>query len=175
MASYREKISASGKNHLIVDSDDNSDDYVNFYFIGNYEGEEVLFDAALYTLRVHYHSELYELAEHKAAQKFPNFHSITYEEDENGDMKSLSAEQEELGLYLAEIMMDLEEDEAVKVQEHIYFDPNIDFGVGLDACLNVEAITEKTISKFVNDFNNDSLELDETLYSFVEEEEESEN
>lgn len=175
IAEYRERMEQEGKNYLIIPSEDNGEDYVNFYFIGNYEGKEVLFDTALYTLRVLYHSELFELAEHKAAQKFPNFRQIQYEEDENGDMKALSAEQEELGLYMAEIMMDLEDEEAVKVQEHVLYDPNLDVGVGLDVSLNVPEITDKVIAKFVQDFNADKLELDDTLYSFVEEEEEADS
>ena len=163
------------QNYLIVESEDNGEEYVNFYFIGKYEGEEVVYDAVLYTLRIHYHSELFELAEHKAAQRFPNYKSIRYEEDENGNMKALNDEMEEIGLYMAEVMMDLEEEEEVKVQEHLYLDPNVDFGVGLDAGLHVEEITPAVITDFINKYNSDTLELDETLYTFVEEEEEDQN
>ncbi len=171
IADYRNKMKAKNQNFLIIDSEDNSDEYVNFNFVGTYEGKEVIFDAVLYSLRIHYHSELFELAEHKAAQRFPNYKSIDYEEDENGNMKALNDEMEEIGLYLAEVMMELEEEEAVKVQEHLYLDPNVDFGVGLDVGLNVEQVTPEVISKFVRQYNEDKLELDETLYTFVEEEE----
>ena len=167
---YRRKMEAKKQNFIIIDSEDNSDEYVNFYFIGKYDDKEVIYDAVIYTLRLHYHSELYEIAEHKAAQRFPNFKNISYEEDENGDLKAPSREQEEIGLYMAEVMMELEEEEAVKVQEHVEIDPHIDFGIGLDAALNVNKITKKVISDFVNRFNSGTLELDETLYSFIEEE-----
>lgn len=170
IADYRKKMQAQNQDYLIIDTDDNSDEYVNFNFIGTYEGKEVIFDAVLYTLRIHYHSELFELAEHKAAQRFPNYKSIDYEEDENGNMKALNDEMEEIGLYLAEVMMELEEEEAVKVQEHLYLDPNVDFGVGLDVGLNVEQITPEIISRFVKQYNENSLVLDETLYTFEEEE-----
>lgn len=170
IADYRKKMQAQNQNFLIIDTDDNSDEYVNFNFIGTYEGKEVIFDAVLYTLRIHYHSELFELAEHKAAQRFPNYKSIDYEEDENGNMKALNDEMEEIGLYLAEVMMELEEEEAVKVQEHLYLDPNVDFGVGMDVGLNVEQITPEIISRFVKQYNDNSLVLDETLYTFEEEE-----
>lgn len=170
IADYRQKMQAQNQNYLIIDTDDNSDEYVNFNFIGTYEGKEVIFDAVLYTLRIHYHSELFELAEHKAAQRFPNYKSIDYEEDENGNMKALNDEMEEIGLYLAEVMMELEEEEAVKVQEHLYLDPNVDFGVGMDVGLNVEQITPEIISRFVKQYNENSLVLDETLYTFEEEE-----
>ncbi|EMR00950.1 hypothetical protein [Cesiribacter andamanensis] len=171
IADYRSRMQAKKQNYLIIESEDNSEDYINFNFIGEHEGKEVVFDAVLYTLRLHYHSELYELAEHKAAQRFPNYKNIRYEEDENGDLKALNDEMEEIGLYMAEVMMELEDEEAVKVQEHVYLDPNLDFGVGLDAALNVDTITPKVISRFIEQFNADTLELDETLYSFVEEEE----
>lgn len=170
IADYRRKMEAKNQNFLIVESEDNSEEYVNFYFIGKYEGKEVIYDAVIYTLRLHYHSELYEIAEHKAAQRFPNFKNIKYEEDENGDLKALNSEQEEIGLYMAEIMMELEDEEAVKVQEHIEIDPHLDFGIGLDAALNVQIINKKVISQFVKDYNSGTLQLDETLYTFVEEE-----
>jgi hypothetical protein len=169
---YRKKMQAKNQNFLIIESEDNGDEYVNFNFIGKYEGKEVVYDAVLYTLRIHYHSELFELAEHKAAQRFPNYKSIRYEEDENGNLKALNDEMEEIGLFMAEVMMDLEEEEAVKVQEHLYLDPNVDFGIGLDAGLHVPEITPQVISQFVKQYNEDSLELDDTLYSFIEEEEE---
>mgnify|MGYP006217115509 CR=1 FL=1 len=144
----------------------------NFYFLGMFEGKEVIYDAALYTLRLHHSSEVYELAEHEAAKKFPNFKGINYEEDENGNMKPLTSEEEEIGWFITEIIMEMEEEEAVKVQEFVDLDTNHDFGIGLDAALNVEEINEKVISKFVKEFNDDTLVLDETLYSFQTEEDE---
>jgi hypothetical protein len=161
-----------GKNFKIIPDDENSDEFVNFYFIGMHEGREVIYDAALYTLRLHHASEVYELAEHEAAKKFPNFKGINYEEDENGNMKPLSSEEEEIGWFITEIIMEIEEEETVKVQEFIDIDTNHDYGIGLDAGLNVESISEKTISKFVQEFNEDTLVLDDTLYSFQTEEDE---
>ena len=57
------------------------------------------------------------------------------------------------------------------MQEHVDIDPNIDYGVGLDVGLNVEKITDEIISKFVREFNEDSLKLDPTMYSFQMEDE----
>ena len=168
----KEELKSSGKAFKIVDSEENSDEFVNFYFVGYYEGKEVIYDAALYTLRLHHASEVYELAEHEAAKKFPNFKSIKYEEDENGNLKPLSTEEEEIGWFITEIIMEIEEEETVKVQEFIDIDTNHDYGLGLDVALNVEFIDEKVISRFVKEFNEDSLVLDETLYSFQSEEEE---
>lgn len=166
------ELKKSGKNFKIIPDDENSEEFVNFYFVGKYEGREVIYDAALYTLRLHHASEVYELAEHEAAKKFPNFKGINYEEDENGNMKPLSSEEEEIGWFITEIIMDLEEEEAVKVQEFVDLDTNHDFGIGLDAALNVEEINEKVVAKFIQEFNDDTLVLDETLYSFQTEEDE---
>ena len=74
----KEELRKLKKTFKIIPEEENSDEFVNFYFIGMYQGKEVIYDAALYTLRLHHSSEVYELAEHKAAQKFPNFKSISY-------------------------------------------------------------------------------------------------
>ena len=137
-----------------------------------FEGKEVIYDAALYTLRLHHSSEVYELAEHEAAKKFPNFKGINYEEDENGNLLPLSSEEEEIGWFITEIIMELEEEEAVKVQEFVDLDTNHDYGIGLDAALNIEEIDEDVVTKFIKEFNEDTLVLDETLYSFQTEEDE---
>ncbi len=167
----KKELEGSGKPFKIVPSEDNSDEYVNFYFIGKYEGREVVYDAALYTLRLHHSSELYEIAEHEAAKKFPNYHGISYEEDENGNLKPLDSDEEEIGWFITELIMEMEEDETVKVQEFVDLDTNHDYGIGLDAALHVDAITDKVILKFVEEFNNDTLKLDETHYSFQSEDE----
>lgn len=163
---YRERINASGRDYLIEDSEDNSDEYVNFFFIGKFEGKEVIYDAAVYTLRLHHESELYEIAEHEAAVRFPKYKGIDYHEDENGDLMALDDQEEEIGLYMAEIMMNLEEEGEVKVQEHLELDTNVDFGIGLNAALNVDVITPEVISKFIKEYNEGILQLDDTLYTF---------
>ncbi|MEX2594261.1 MAG: hypothetical protein WD426_15925 [Anditalea sp.] len=168
----KKELIASGKSYKIIPSSDNSEEFVNFYFTGMYEGKEVIYDAALYTLRLHHASEVYELAEHKAAQKFPDFTGIKYEEDENGNLKPLSGDEEEIGWYITEIIMELEEAEEVKVQEFIDIDTYHDYGIGLDAALHVESIDDQIIAKFVKGFNEDTIKLDDTLYAYQSEEEE---
>lgn len=168
----KSELKQAGKLFKIIPDEENSDEFVNFYFIGMHEGKEVIYDAALYTLRLHHSSEVYELAEHEAAKKFPNFNGISYEEDEDGNMKPLTSEEEEIGWFITEIIMDLEEEEAIKVQEFVDIDTHHDYGIGLDAALNIEEITESVINKFIMDFNDDTLVLDDTLYSFQTEEDE---
>jgi len=172
IASYKARIAAAGRPYVLDEEDDNGEEYTHFYFIGTYEGREVIYDAVMYTLRMQHESELFEIAEHRAAQQFPNYKKIAYKEDENGNLETLDPLEEEIGLYMAEVIMELEEDESVKVKEHVDLDANTDFGVALDIGLHVEAITPKTIEKFIKDFNEDTLALDDTLFSFQTQEDE---
>ncbi len=172
IAQLKEQIANSKNSFVLVDSEDNNEEYKNFKFIGKYEGSEAIFDAVIYTLRLHHASEVYELAEHKAAQKFPNFKPIKFQEDENGDFKTQDSMEEEIGLYIAEMIDELEDEDAVKVQEHVDMDSGGDEGIGLDIGLNVDEVTDDVINKFIKDFNEDELDLDTTLYSFQSDEEE---
>jgi len=170
---YKTKMMSLGKTYLLDDEDESTDEYSHFYFIGIFEGREVIYDAVIYTLRLHHESELYEIAEHRAAQHFPQYKKISYDEDENGNMEALDPLEEEIGLFMAEVIMELEEDEAVKVKEHIEVDSNSEFGISLDIGLQVEKITPKIIEKFIKEYNEDSLKLDETLYSFQTQDQEA--
>lgn len=163
---YKSKMQSLGKTFLLDEEDELNDEYAHFYFIGMYEGKEIIYDAVMYTLRLQHESELFEIAEHRAAKHFPQYKKISYEEDENGNLAALDPLEEEIGLYIAEVIMELEEEEAVKVKEHVDMDPNTDFGVALDIGFHVEKVTSREIEKFIRDFNEDTLELDETLYSF---------
>lgn len=163
---YRSRMMVSGAHYVFDEKDEISDEYVHFYFAGTFEGREVIYDAVMYTLRLQHESELFEIAEHRAARHFPEYRKISYEEDENGNLVALDPLQEEIGLYIAEVIMELEEEEAVKVKEHVDVDPNTDFGVALDIGLNVEKITAERIEGFIRDYNEGTLSLNETLYSF---------
>lgn len=168
-------MEAHGQSFLTDESDEgNPEEYLHFYFIGKDDsGVEVVYDAVMYTLRMQHESEMFEIAEHRAANHFPDYRKIAYEEDENGDLSALDSREEEIGLYMAEVIMELEEEEAVKVQEHVDLDNHVDFGIALDIGLHVESITPEVVAKFITDFNTDNLQLDDTLYSFQTTEEEA--
>ena len=171
---YRRKMKALGLDFLAEESEEDSDEYAHFYFVGKSDDDrEVVFDAVMYTLRLQHESEMFEIAEHRAAQHFPDYKKITYEEDENGNLAALDDQEEEIGLFMAEVIMELEEEESVKVKEHVDMDVHVDFGIALDIGLHVEKITPRLIEKFIKDFNNDALQLDTTLYSFQTKEEEA--
>ena len=163
---YKNKMKILGMPWLQDPDDERTDEYAHFYFVGMFEGREVIYDTVMYTLRLQHESELFEIAEHRAAQHFPEYKKISYEEDENGNLAALDPLEEEIGLYIAEVIMELEEEEAVKVTEHVDLDVNTDFGVSLDVGLQREKITSAEIDKFVRDFNEDTIVLDENMYSF---------
>jgi hypothetical protein len=165
------KINASGKPYILDEEDENSDEYAHFYFVGPFKEKEVVFDAVMYTLRLQHESELFEIAEHRAAKHFPQYKKINYEEDENGNLESLDPLEEEIGLFMAEVIMELEEEESVKVKEHVDIDENADMGIGLDIGLHVDVITPKVINNFIKDFKADTLKLDDTHYTFQTEDE----
>ena len=174
ISEYNARILATGKTFLYDSEDENSDEYAHFYFVGKFEGKDVIYDTVIYTLRLQHESELYEIAEHRAAKHFPEYKKISYEEDENGNLETLDPLEEEIGLFMAEVIMELEEDEAVKVQEHVDIDSNSEFGVSLDVGLHREKITPQVIERFIKDYNEDALSLDTTLYSFQTQDEEIE-
>src|SRR6478735_1298316 len=84
---YKRKMKALGLPFLTVDEEENTDESLHFYFVGKDDnGIEVVYDAMIYTLRLQHESEMFEVAEHRAAQHFPDYKKITYEEDENGNL-----------------------------------------------------------------------------------------
>jgi hypothetical protein len=169
---YASKMKALGTPFIMDEEDETSDEYAHFYFIGKYEGKDVIYDAVIYTLRLHHESEMYEIAEHRAAQHFPDYKKISYEEDENGNLETLDPLAEEIGLFMAEVIMELEEEGTVNVKEHVEIDTNAEFGIGLDVGLHRETITPQVIQRFIKDYNEDTLALDKTLYTFETQDEE---
>jgi hypothetical protein len=174
IAEFQLQLKAANQSYLPIDPADNSDEYFHFQFIGKHQGVAVLYDAVLTTLRLEHESELYEIAEQQAAEQFPQFKKIDFEELTGKDHEEYSMLEEEIGLYMAEVILGLQDDEAVKVKEHLEIDLEVDFGVGLDVGLNVELITPLVIEKFITEFNGGTLRLDETLYCFETEQEDSE-
>ena len=161
---YKTKMNADG--FMLTELDDNGDEYVNFMFVGSFKGKDVIFDGVIYTLRLNHHSELYEIAERRTSEKYPEFNSMTYSVDENGDLDELTEKEEEIGLYMTELILELEDEGEIKVKEHVDVDTSLEFGVGLDIGLNVDVVTDAVIADFVAKYNNSTLKLDETLYAF---------
>ncbi|MEP6734835.1 MAG: hypothetical protein ABJA70_04910 [Chryseolinea sp.] len=170
---YSSRIEASGKKFVLDHDDERTDEYAHFYFVGLYEDKEVIYDTAIYTLRLHHESELYEEAEQRAAKQFPQYKKLSYDQSDKGNSENSDELEEEVGLFMAEVILELEEEETIKVKEHVDQDLSADFGISLDVGLNRDKISDTVISKFVLDFNSDTISLDDTLYSFLSQDQET--
>lgn len=151
-----------GQTYVFVEDEDDLDDsgeFVHFQFVGKKDGKEVIYDALMYTLHMHYNSLLYEEAEKKVMKVHKNY--VPY--DERTEKYKVDEDAEQL---LEEFMEEMEEEETVKVAEFLEIDEEFEFGIGLEVALNVEEITPDTIADFITNFNSDKLKLDKTLYSF---------
>jgi len=168
VARVKKQCREAGQPYVLNENEPQGEEYAHFLFTGHYEGKEVVFDAVLYTLRLHHMSVLYEMAEDKACDRYPEYNRIDVDEDNDHIPEE---KLEEIELFKAEIMDELEENEEVKVQEYVNLDPDFDYGIALEACLNVEEITPAVISRFVKSFQANTIELDKTLYSFKHEDE----
>jgi hypothetical protein len=134
-------------------------------FVGNYKGQEVIYDALVYTLRLHHSSMVYEMAVEQLKKSYPSY---VPPEERKPNYKISPEDEEEAETALTELIEELEDTEAVKVQEHVEMDLESDYGIALDVCLNVEEINDEVIEEFIKTFNSGTLRLDTTLYSFSE-------
>jgi len=167
IALLKEECQKAGRTFVYVEDEDldvlDSGECVHIQFVGTHQGAEVIYDAIVYTLRLHHSSLVYEMAMEKVKKTFPQY---VAPEDRKPGYKIDPGLEEEIELFLTELIEEIEETEAVKVQEHIEVDTDFDYGISLDVCLNVEEINDDMLEGFVLEFNTQKLSLDTTLYSF---------
>ncbi|MBD2702742.1 hypothetical protein IC229_18995 [Spirosoma sp. BT702] len=168
----KEECLQEGKSFVYVEDDDldvlEEGECVHIQFPGKYQGTEVIFDTLVYTLRLHHSSLVYEMAVEQVRKTYPEY---VPPEDRQLSYKIAPDLEEEAETALTELIDELEETEAVKVQEHVEVDLQSDYGIAMDVCLNVEEITDEVIENFILNFKANTLNLDTTLYSFTSEEE----
>lgn len=153
ISQIKQAAAHAGFSFVLNDQQEQDDQSAYFFFVGKNDGKEVIFDTFIYTLRAEYELQLYELAESRLQEKFPNLKNV---EDATEDQLN----------YLDMIVDDIEQEDEITVVEFINIDEAVDFGVSIDVCLNVETITPEIIEKFVQDFNADKLDLSDEEYSF---------
>lgn len=153
IAQIKQAAAQAGFSFVLNDQQENDEQSAYVYFVGKNDGKEVIFDTFIYTLRAEYELQLYEVAEARLREKFPN-------------LKNLDEATEDHINYLDMIVDDIEQEDEISVMEFINVDEAVDFGVAIDVCLNVDTITTEVIEKFVKDFNNGTLDLDDEEYSF---------
>ncbi len=175
IAEVRQQCLANGANFVENDEEPQSPQFRHFLFVGQHEGQEVIFDAVIYTLEMLYISNLYEIAEERALEEFPDHKPWELVKNEDGELVPDGEVDEEVEEFKASIILELEEDDEYKVEELVNIDTNFEYGVGLEIALNVPEITDEVITKFVTEFNDGTLRLDETRYSFEIPDEEDED
>lgn len=156
------KLKKSGKAFIMDDSDVATDEYAHFFFAGQYDGSERLFDCTLYTLRLYHEGELLDVVQQKALEHFPEVKGIEELEEVAG-----TDEDNTVALFMAETIVELEEEEAIKVQEHVDITTDHEPGISVNVGLHIEEITPARIERFILNFNSDKLTLDDTFYSFT--------
>ncbi len=143
-------------------------EYAHIHFVGMRDGKEVIFDAVVYTLRLHHSSLVYEEAERRVMKIYPLFvppenRDETYQANDEMD--------EEIELLIQEFIEEIEENEEVKVAEGVEEEKDFEYGIGLDVYLNVEEIDEDVLEKFVEEYTTNTLKFDPTMYSFKSDDE----
>ncbi len=80
--------------------------------------------------------------------------------------EDLESESAEIIEQIEEVVSELEEAGEIQVQEFVEIDESVDYGVGVNVCLNLLEITDEDITGFVAAYKDGTLELDTTNYSF---------
>jgi hypothetical protein len=171
IAEVKQKMQANGVPFLINEEEPNSDQFVHFSFVGHHENTEVIFDCVMYTLRLIHNDKLITIAEQEAAKEFPGYIPFDIDEEGNEVGEYPEGKEEDIEDFKATILLELEEEESVKVSESIELFPDWDYGVGLEVALNVEEITEQIIGNFVTSYISGDFKLDPTLYTFQHDDE----
>lgn len=167
IAELKAECQQEGQNYVIVEDEDGMNDsgeFAHFQFVGKHDGQEVIYDAVMGTLRLNHSSLVFEEAEIRMKKSYPSYVEVD-------KRKPNYKADEDMELMLEEIIEELEEEEVIQVSEFVEIDEDFEYGIGLDIALNVEEIDDEVITKFVNEFNAGILKLDPTLYSFTNEEE----
>ena len=173
IAQLKAECKAENSNFIYVedefeDEGDNNE-HAHVQFVGTYKDQEVIYDALIFTLRLHHSTLVYDEALERLKKEMPNYISP----DERPANYKISDEQEdEAELLLTEFIEEIEEGEEITVREHVEIDDQFEYGVGLEVGLNKTEIDEEVISDFIKAFTAGNVELDPTLYSFTGSEEE---
>lgn len=151
------------------EEEEDNNEHAHIQFVGMYKNAEVIYDALIYTLRLHHSTLVYDKALERLKNQMPDY--VTPDERLAHEPVDEAAD-EEAELLLTEFIEEIEESEEIKVKEHVETDTDFEYGIGLEVGLNREEIDEKVISEFVALFNADRLQLDPNVMSFTSEDEE---
>jgi hypothetical protein len=173
IAQLKRECKAEGMNFVYVEDEfedgEENDEHAHIQFVGYFQGQEAIYDALIYTLRLHHSTLVYDLALQRVQQQIPGYVSP---DERSIDDKVDPEQDEEAELLLTEYIEEIEENEEIKVSEHVEVDTTFEYGVGLEVGLNRPSINEKVIDDFIAHYNAGRLKLDTAVYSFSSEDEE---
>lgn len=164
-----------GKNFIYVEDEigeENNDEHAHVQFIGQHRGQSVIYDALIYTLRLHHSMLVYDAALEKVKKEFPDY--VAEDDDELVEITDPQS-QEDAEILLTEFIDELEESEEIKVSEHLETDLSFEYGIGLEVGLHRNRIDDTVIKDFIARFNAGKIELDKGIYSFRTEDEDYED
>lgn len=151
------------------EDEEENNEHAHIQFVGYYKDKEVVYDALIYTLRLHHSTLVYDAALERLKLQMPDY--ISPDEREEGDVVDFEKD-EEAEILLTEFIEEIEENEEISVREHVEVDDKFDYGIGLEVGLNKTEINEKVINDFIIRYNSGRLQLDPNVYSFTTEDEE---
>jgi hypothetical protein len=154
--SIKDACAKKKQSFILGEDSEYGEESANFLFVGMHNGKEVVFDAFIYTLETEFFANIFEDAKEAVIEQNPQY--------ANEDFTLEEGKHIELMEDMADELMD---DEDYKVCEFVDIDEDVEYGVAIDFCLNVPEISKDLIERIVKDFKANTLELDETFYSFV--------
>jgi len=155
IAKVKEKCRKAGQLFIFNEDEESDENAAHIYFVGKYDGKEVVYDAFIYTLEMEYNLGIYEEAKAIVMEENPKLKEEDFDLLEGKHIERLD-----------EIADELSQDSEFDVQEFLITDDDTDYGISLNACFNWESITKENLEQFIKNFNEGKLELDETFYSF---------
>src|SRR5215217_4412878 len=112
IAQLRRECKAERSNFIHVDDEfeeeEENNEHAHVQFVGIYKDAEVIYDALIYTLRLHHSTLVYDEALERLKKEMPNYIS----QDERPENYKISAEEEEdAEMLLTEFIEEIEENE----------------------------------------------------------------
>lgn len=156
----------SGKNFVYNTEEDIDEEkqVAYIYFVGKNKGKEVVHDVFMCTLSFDYKMAVWDEAEEKMIAIHPALEGKDY-------LEYTEKQQDQYD----EILDEIYEKNLVRVQETLeLYEHESENMVGVEITLNVPELTDEIISKFVKDYNADTLMLDDELHTFSWDEDDDE-
>jgi hypothetical protein len=143
------------------EQDEEERQFANVLFVGKDNGREVICDAYMSTLSYEYHMTVLDEAEQIFFEKHPELQEVDFFELD----EKLQLEQEAIADQIYS-------EDKIRVQEDLLIFEDEDeesIMLSMEVFLNVKEMSDDVIANFIKNFNADTFELSDELYSFTQE------